>query len=217
MDNLRHVYEQTKYTLIQKIKELFANDCSGHDFWHSLRVLNNAEKIAKTEKCNEYIVMIAALLHDTDDRKIFETKDYENARRIMSDCHLTEDTIDHVIDIIREISFKGTESISPKSIEGKIVQDADRLDAMGAIGIARAFSYGGNHNRAIHIPDCQPNTNMDGTEYRNNEGTTINHFYEKLLLIKDMMNTDCAKTIAQKRDGYMREFLKEFYDEWNEQ
>ena len=167
MDNLRHVYEQTKYTLIQKIKELFANDCSGHDFWHSLRVLNNAEKIAKTEKCNEYIVMIAALLHDTDDRKIFETKDYENARRIMSDCHLTEDTIDHVIDIIREISFKGTESISPKSIEGKIVQDADRLDAMGAIGIARAFSYGGNHNRAIHIPDCQPNTNMDGTEYRN--------------------------------------------------
>ena len=216
MDNLRHVYEQTKYTLIQKIKELFANDCSGHDFWHSLRVLNNAEKIAKTEKCNEYIVMIAALLHDTDDRKIFETKDYENARRIMSDCHLTEDTIDHVIDIIREISFKGTESISPKSIEGKIVQDADRLDAMGAIGIARAFSYGGNHNRAIHIPDCQPNTNMDGTEYRNNEGTTINHFYEKLLLIKDMMNTDCAKTIAQKRDGYMREFLKEFYDEWNE-
>ena len=216
MDNLRHVYEQTKYTLIQKIKELFANDCSGHDFWHSLRVLNNAEKIAKTEKCNEYIVMIAALLHDTDDRKIFETKDYENARRIMSDCHLTEDTIDQVIDIIREISFKGTESISPKSIEGKIVQDADRLDAMGAIGIARAFSYGGNHNRAIHIPDCQPNTNMDGTEYRNNEGTTINHFYEKLLLIKDMMNTDCAKTIAQKRDGYMREFLKEFYDEWNE-
>ncbi len=213
---MRHVYEQTKYTLIQKIKELFANDCSGHDFWHSLRVLNNAEKIAKTEKCNEYIVMIAALLHDTDDRKIFETKDYENARRIMSDCHLTEDTIDHVIDIIREISFKGTESISPKSIEGKIVQDADRLDAMGAIGIARAFSYGGNHNRAIHIPDCQPNTNMDGTEYRNNEGTTINHFYEKLLLIKDMMNTDCAKTIAQKRDGYMREFLKEFYDEWNE-
>ena len=208
MDNLRHVYEQTKYTLIQKIKELFANDCSGHDFWHSLRVLNNAEKIAKTEKCNEYIVMIAALLHDTDDRKIFETKDYENARRIMSDCHLTEDTIDHVIDIIREISFKGTESISPKSIEGKIVQDADRLDAMGAIGIARAFSYGGNHNRAIHIPDCQPNTNMDGTEYRNNEGTTINHFYEKLLLIKDMMNTDCAKTIAQKRDGNKSDLLK---------
>ena len=174
-----------------------------------------ARKVKITEN-EKYIVMIAALLHDTDDRKIFETKDYENARRIMSDCHLTEDTIDHVIDIIREISFKGTESISPKSIEGKIVQDADRLDAMGAIGIARAFSYGGNHNRAIHIPDCQPNTNMDGTEYRNNEGTTINHFYEKLLLIKDMMNTDCAKTIAQKRDGYMREFLKEFYDEWNE-
>lgn len=154
MDNLRNIYEQTKYILLQKIKELFENDCSGHDYWHSLRVLNNAEKIAKTEKCDEYIVMIAALLHDADDIKIFETRDYENARRIMLDCHLTDSTIERVIDIIREISFKGTETVSPKSIEGKIVQDADRLDAMGAIGIARAFAYGGNHNRAIHIPDC---------------------------------------------------------------
>ncbi len=210
-------YEQTKYMLKQKIKKLFANDYSGHDHWHSIRVLNIAEKISKTEICNEYIVMIAALLHDTDDIKIFKTSDYENARCIMSECHLTKDTIDTVIDIIKEISFKGTETTSPKSIEGKIVQDADRLDAMGAIGIARAFAYGGNHNRVIHIPDCQPNTNMNETEYRNNQGTTINHFYEKLLLIKDMMNTDCAKAIAKKRDGYMRDFLKEFYDEWNEQ
>ena len=216
MDHMKNVYEQTKYMLRQKIEELFANDCSGHDYWHSLRVLNIAEKIAKTEKCNEYIVMIAALLHDADDIKIFETTDYENARRIMYDCHLTEDTIDSVIDIIKEISFIGTETIYPTSIEGKIVQDADRLDAMGAIGIARAFAYGGNHNRAIHIPNCQPNLNMNETEYRNNGGTTINHFYEKLLLIKDMMNTDCAKSIAQKRDDYMREYLKEFYDEWNE-
>lgn len=215
MDNLRNIYEQTKYILLQKIKELFENDCSGHDYWHSLRVLNNAEKIAKTERCDEYIVMIAALLHDTDDIKIFETRDYANARRIMLDCHLTDSTIERVNDIIREISFKGTETISPKSIEGKIVQDADRLDAMGAIGIARAFAYGGNHNRAIHIPDCQPDMNMDETEYRNHEGTTINHFYEKLLLIKDMMNTDCAKSIAWKRDEYMRGFLKEFNDEWN--
>ena len=176
MDNLRNIYEQTKYILLQKIKELFENGCSGHDDWHSLRVLNNAEKIAKTEKCDEYIVMIAALLHDTDDIKIFETRDYENARRIMLDCHFTKNTIDLVIGIIGEISFKGIETISPKSIEGKIVQDADRLDAIGAIGIARVFAYGGNHNRAIHIPNCQPNINMDETEYRNNEGTTINHF-----------------------------------------
>ena len=119
--------------LKQKIKELFANDCSGHDYWHSIRVLNIAEKISKTEKCNNYIIMIAALLHDTDDIKIFETKDYENARCIMSECHLTEDTIDNVIEIIKEISFKGTETTSPKSIEGKIVQDADRLDAMGGL------------------------------------------------------------------------------------
>ncbi len=216
MDHLKNVYVQTKYMIQQKIEELFADDCSGHDYWHSLRVLNNAEKISKTEKCDEYIVMIAALLHDTDDIKIFSTTDYENARRIMLDCHLTQDTIDNVIDIIKEISFKGTGTINPTSIEGKIVQDADRLDAMGAIGIARAFSYGGNHNRAIHIPNCPPNINMNETEYRNNESTTINHFYEKLLLIKDMMNTDCAKSIAQERDGYMREFLKEFYDEWNE-
>ncbi|NBI58957.1 HD domain-containing protein [Lachnospiraceae bacterium] len=217
MDNLSFKYEQTKYMLKQKIKKLFANEYSGHDYWHSIRVLNTAEKISKTEECNKYIVMIAALLHDTDDIKIFETTDYENARRIMSECLLTEDTIDQVIDIIKEISFKGTDTTSPKSIEGKIVQDADRLDAMGAIGIARAFAYGGNHNRAIYIPDCQPHINMDETEYRNNKGTTINHFYEKLLLIKDMMNTDCAKIIAEKRDGYMRGFLKEFYEEWNEQ
>lgn len=216
MGDLRYEYEKTKYMLKQKIKELFVNDCSGHDYWHSIRVLNVVEKISKTEKCDKYIVMIAALLHDADDTKIFGTVDYKNARCIMSECYLTEDTIDHVIDIIKEISFKGTETISPKSIEGKIVQDADRLDAMGAIGIARAFAYGGNNNRAIHIPDCQPKTSMNEFEYRNNNGTTINHFYEKLLLIKDMMNTDCAKSIALKRDGYMREFLKEFYDEWNE-
>ena len=141
MDHLKNVYVQTKYMIQQKIEELFADDCSGHDYWHSLRVLNNAEKISKTEKCDEYIVMIAALLHDTDDIKIFSTTDYENARRIMLDCHLTQDTIDNVIDIIKEISFKGTGTINPTSIEGKIVQDADRLDAMGAIGIARAFSY----------------------------------------------------------------------------
>lgn len=211
------VYEQTKYVLKQKISELFAEDCSGHDYWHSLRVLNTAEKISRTEKCDEYIVMIAALLHDADDIKIFGTKNYENARRIMADCHLTADVTERVIDIIREISFKGVETATPKSIEGKIVQDADRLDAMGAIGIARAFAYGGNHNRAIHIPDCQPDTGMNETEYRNHKGTTINHFYEKLLLLKDMMNTDCAKSIARKRDEYMREFLKEFQDEWNAQ
>ena len=135
MDNLSFKYEQTKYMLKQKIKKLFANEYSGHDYWHSIRVLNTAEKISKTEECNKYIVMIAALLHDTDDIKIFETTDYENARRIMSECLLTEDTIDQVIDIIKEISFKGTDTTSPKSIEGKIVQDADRLDAIGEIGI----------------------------------------------------------------------------------
>lgn len=211
----RKTYEQTKYTLKQKIGELFADDCSGHDYWHSIRVLNIAEKIAKTEECDEYIVMIASLLHDADDRKLFETEDYENARHIMSECRLTEDTIDTVIEVIREIPFKGTETVSPKTTEGKIVQDADRLDAIGAIGIARTFAYGGNHNRAIHIPDGQPVTGMDETAYRNNKGTTIQHFYEKLLLLKDMMNTDCAKAIAQKRDRYMREFLKEFFDEWD--
>lgn len=216
MDNLKYVYEQTECVLKQKINELFADDCSGHDYWHSLRVLNTAKKIAKTEKCDEYIVMVAALLHDADDIKIFKTKNCENARQIMADCHLTADIVERVIDVIREVSFKGTETTVPKSIEGKIVQDADRLDAIGAIGIARAFAYGGNHNRAIHIPYCQPNPDMDETEYRNNKGTTINHFYEKLLLLKDMMNTDCAKAIAKRRDEYMRKFLEEFYDEWSE-
>lgn len=131
MDSLKYVYEHTRYALNQKINELFADDCSGHDYWHRLRVLNTAEKIVKTEECDEYIVMIAALLHDADDIKIFGTKDYENTRQIMADCHLTADIMERVIDVIRDISFKGSETIAPKSIEGRIVQNVDRLDAMG--------------------------------------------------------------------------------------
>lgn len=213
---VQDLYKHTKDLLKQKIEQLFVDEYSGHDYWHSIRVCNNAEKIARTEKCDEYIVMLAALLHDTDDVKLFKTTDYENARRIMAECSIAEDVINRVVDVIRTVSFKGTETIVPESIEGKIVQDADRLDAIGAIGIARAFAYGGNRGRAIYNPNFQPSINMNETEYRNNNSTTINHFYEKLLLLKDKMNTNCAKAMAQKRDDYMRKFLNEFYEEWEE-
>ena len=197
------------------IKKIFENDSSGHDYFHSVRVYKMAMKVAEEEICDKNIVMMAALLHDVDDKKLFQTEHNANARTVLMDGGISKTDIERVVAIIESVSYKGNDSVVPQTIEGKIVQDADRLDAMGAIGIARAFAYGGNHNRAIYIPDCQPHINMNETEYRNNKGTTINHFYEKLLLMKDMMNTDCAKSIDWKRDEYMRGFLKEFNDEWN--
>lgn len=200
--------------IINEIKKIFENDSSGHDAWHSLRVYNVALKIADTEICDKRVIAISALLHDVDDPKLFENNDFENARRVMCRANIDKDTIQNVIGIIKQISFKGVDSVVPDSIEGKIVQDADRLDAMGAIGIARAFAYGGAKGRNMYDPDMLPLLNLNQEEYLNNRGTTVNHFYEKLFSLKNMMNTDCAKEIAEKRDLFMHEYLNEFMDEW---
>ena len=138
----------------------------------------------------------------------------DKARSFLRTNNVSEATIEAICQIIDEISYRGNDSVIPKTLAGKCVQDSDRLDAIGAIGIARAFAYGGNHNRVMHNPNISPNLNMDAQEYHNHISTTINHFYEKLFKLKDLMNTDTAKLIAQDREKYMKEYISEFMDEW---
>ena len=196
------------------VREKFENEYSGHDWFHTLRVFKNATRIAEAEGADLVTVQLAALLHDVDDRKLSpETyEDKANAREFLSENNFDAGRIEGICRIIGEISF--AENCVPSTLEGKCVQDADRLDAIGAIGIARAFAYGGNHNRLMYHPDVKPNLNMSKEEYVNSKSTTLNHFYEKLFLLADMMNTDAAKAIAREREEYMRGFLAEFMDEW---
>ena len=197
------------------VRNKFENEYSGHDYFHTLRVFKMATRIAECEGVNVEIVQLAALLHDVDDRKI-SPDTYEsqaNARTFLLSNGVNEKTIELVCQIVREISFGANHSV-PSTLEGKCVQDADRLDAIGAIGIARAFAYGGNHNRHMYHPDIQPNLNMTKEEYVKSESTTINHFYEKLFKLTALMNTQTAIQIAQAREAYMNEFISEFMDEW---
>lgn len=199
------------------IKKRFQDDYSGHDYYHSVRVYNLATFICKKEKADLEIVQLASLLHDVDDYKLFgeNVGSYLNAEKFLKDNKISDKKIKFICDIISSISFKGIDTQVPESKEGKIVQDADRLDAIGAIGIARAFAYGGSKNRAMHIPYEKPRDNMNFKEYSASNGTTINHFYEKLLKLKDLMNTRTAKKIAEYRHNYMKDFLTEFFDEWD--
>lgn len=196
------------------VKEKFENEYSGHDWFHTLRVFRTATRIAEAEGADVETVQLAALLHDVDDRKLSpETyEDKANARSFLSANKVDESRIDEICRIIGEISF--AENCVPSTLECKCVQDADRLDAIGAVGIARAFAYGGNHNRLMYHPDIKPNLNMSKEEYVNSKSTTVNHFYEKLFKLTDMMNTDTAKSIAKERDKYMKAFIAEFLDEW---
>ena len=196
------------------VKEKFENEYSGHDWFHTLRVFKTATRIAEAEGADLVTVQLAALLHDVDDRKLSpETyADKANARSFLSANNVDESRIDEICRIIGEISF--AENCVPSTLEGKCVQDADRLDAIGAVGIARAFAYGGNHNRLMYHPDIAPNPNMSREEYVKSNSTTVNHFYEKLFKLTDMMNTDTAKAIAKERDAYMKAFIAEFLDEW---
>lgn len=202
---------------IDYVINFFKDEYSGHDFYHTLRVYNNAMLIAKGEECDLEIVSLAALLHDVDDYKIVgEQEDLlHNAKTYLKSIDYPTEKIEKICNIISQISFKVSETKTPDTIEGKIVQDADRLDAIGAIGIARAFAFGGNHNTPIHDPEIKTRENMSVEEYKKKDGTTINHFYEKLLLIKDLMNTETGKKIAEHRHNYMKEFLEEFYSEWD--
>lgn len=200
----------------QYVKSLFENEYSGHDYWHTIRVYKVSNYIAKIEGADEFIVSLASLLHDVDDVKLSPETHEEKKRAVsfMKSCNLEENTINRVCKIIDEISY-GNNDERPSSIEAKCVQDADRLDAIGAIGIGRVFAYGGNHNRLMYDPEVKPKLNMTKEEYRNSKSTTINHFYEKLFKLKDLINTDTGKRIASERERFMKNFVDEFMKEWN--
>ena len=203
------------------VKNQLAHAEGGHDWFHIERVYKNALLIAEEEECDLTVVKLAALLHDIADSKFHggdESVGPKTARTFLESQNVSEDIILHVIAIIENISFKGgnfQKNFHSKELE--IVQDADRLDALGAIGIARTFNYGGFKNRPLYNPNIQPNMSMNKEEYKNSESPTLNHFYEKLLVLKDKMNTETGKKIAQKRHNFMVTFLSQFYAEWDGQ
>ena len=201
------------------VKKQLEDAEGGHDWFHIERVFKNALLIAENEDCNVTVVKLGALLHDIADSKFHDGDEKigpKTARIFLESQNVSEDIISHVIAIIENISFKGgnfEKKFNSKELE--IVQDADRLDAIGAIGIARTFNYGGFKNRPLHNPNIQPNLNMSKEEYKNSESPTLNHFYEKLLLLKDKMNTETGKKIAQNRHDFMITYLSQFYAEWD--
>lgn len=203
---------------IQFVKKQLEGAEAGHDWFHIERVWKLSQKIAEKEKCNLDVVELAALLHDIADPK-FHNGDETLASKIsfefLKSIKVEESVIEKILYIIQNISFKNrAEAPETPSIELQIVQDADRLDAIGAIGIARTFNFGGFKNNLMYHPDISPKLDMSKDQYKKSNGTTINHFYEKLLLLKDMMNTETAKKIASQRHDFMLKFLDEFYKEW---
>jgi len=212
--NEKQIIENT----ISFVKETLKNAEGGHDWFHTHRVLKNSQLIAKTEEVNVFIISLGALLHDIADSKFHngdKTIGPKVAAEFLQNQNVDAIVIEHVIQIINNISFKGgkvTRTFSSKELD--VVQDADRLDAIGAVGIARTFNYGGFKNRVIYNPEIQPALNMTKEEYKNSTAPTINHFYEKLLLLKDKMNTETGKQLAQQRHEFMELYLKQFYAEW---
>lgn len=204
---------------VEFIKEKFYGEGSGHDYFHIDRVYRTSLYIAEREEdADKFIVSLAALLHDVDDWKFTDTNETNtsNIEKFLRSVNADDETIGKVCAIIKKVSFKGGVVDSTQdTIEGKIVQDADRLDAIGAIGIARTFAYGGSKNRLMYDPAIKPKTFKTLDEVKDKNDHTVNHFYEKLLKLKDLMNTKTGKELAQERHEYMENFLKQFYKEWN--
>lgn len=199
------------------VKTELKNAEGGHDWWHTQRVRNMSLQLAKIEHADLFTVELSSLMHDIADAKFNngdENAGPKKAGEFLQALHVDEKIILQVEFIIRNISFKSQDiSAELKTIEFKVVQDADRIDAMGAIGIARAFSYGGYKNRPIYNPHAKPMLKINKEDYRKSNAPTINHFYEKLLLLKDLMNTETARKIAQQRHQFMEKYLEEFFKE----
>jgi uncharacterized protein len=204
---------------IEFVKEKLDGAEAGHDWFHIERVWKLSKKIAETEDCNQEVVELAALLHDIADPKFHngdETLALKVSRAFLESENASEEVIEQVLFIIKNISFKNRGEVPENlPIELKIVQDADRIDAIGAIGIGRTFNFGGFKNNPMYDPNVEPKLSMSKDEYKKSNGTTINHFYEKLLLLKDLMNTEKGKEIAGERHDFMLKFLDQFYKEWN--
>jgi uncharacterized protein len=197
------------------IQNIFEDEGSGHDWWHIHRVRNMALKLAETESGNVFIIEMAALLHDLDDWKLNGGSTVSKTEAWLKDLNISKDEVGKVLEVIEQVSFKGAKvENNAISVEAQIVQDADRLDAIGAVGIARTFAYGGSKNRLIHHPEAKPVLHETFESYKKNKAPTINHFYEKLLLLKDLINTDSAKEIAKNRHQFMEGYLAQFYAEW---
>lgn len=211
---MKQVIQQTVAYVQENLKAAEA----GHDWWHIQRVWNLARFINQTEPANPLLVELGALLHDIADAKFHngdEELGPEQTRAFLSSQGVGEAIIEPVVKIVRHISFKGGNENQPyRSAELDIVQDADRLDAMGAIGVARAFHYGGYRNREIYNPEISPDLHMDAATYRTSQAPSINHFYEKLLLLKDRMNTATGRKLAEERHQFMENFLEQFFREW---
>lgn len=198
-------------------RDILTGESSGHDWWHIVRVRALARAIAEQEHADAFICELAALLHDIADPKI--AGDWETGLAQVRDWLTAHDVpgaaIEQVLEVVATISFAGGSKPAPSTLEGRVVQDADRLDAIGAIGIARAFAYGGHHGRVLYDPNIAPRETMTAEEYRTHLTPTINHFYEKLLLLKDRMNTAYARQLAEQRQQVMEAFLAEFSAEWD--
>lgn len=208
---------QVKLEIIQRAeqfaKQVLGKDATGHDWWHIHRVRKMAVQLAAAEQADVFICELAALLHDIADEKLNESKEagLQRVHTWLAAQRLDDMQVQEVMTIIATMSYNGGKNPPMTTLEGQIVQDADRLDAIGAIGIARTFTYGGNKNRIMHDPE----QSYDHLEYRSSEKSTVYHFYEKLLLLKDRMNTNKAKEMAAERHQFMVEFLEQFYGEWD--
>ena len=201
---------------IEYVKDYFKNDASGHDYYHTLRVYKLARNIAEQENADIELTALIALLHDVDDCKLVgrDGELFKNVKGYLSRNNVDDETINLICSEISKISFKGDGKKCPETLEGKIAQDADRIDDLGAIGIARTFTYGGKIGRTIYSPEIAIRETVSETDYLNNSGTSIGHFYEKKLKLLELINTKEARLIAQRRTDYVLSYLKEFFEEW---
>lgn len=211
---MEHIIEHTKNFVLKEL----GSDASGHDFHHIERVRRNAMAIHKEEKSGDpFVIEMAALLHDIPDEKLNESEEAGKNKLFLflQSLNINEQDMMHIIEVIDSVSFKGGREIDLKSVEAKIVQDADRLDAIGAIGIARTFAYGGKKGQPMYDPEISVREKMSLEEYRSGKSSSIHHFYEKLLKLRNLMNTKAAKRMANQRHQFMEQFLEQFYREWD--